>query len=367
MTTPRSVLALPLNYSHRQEGQIRALRALHDRFEEFDYLGLEKTAGGRAVCPMFVDAVAHMQPDWVWMQLQETGIITADAIRQARERSPRTVFAHWMGDARREVPPSLAAICAATDVSFVSNAGQRALYEAAGAKRVEYLQIGLDWDDVLGIPAWTPPFRVPEVVLCGNYYGGRFPGTTDRVALVRALEAARMDVGIVGSGWPSGFPVVGSCHVKQQIHVYRQAKVALSVNHFHDIELCYSDRQLIAMASGTPVVYHAVPGIDREFNHSIHGFAYTDVMVAVGYVCMLLDDPELAMRIGDAGRAEVVRHHTWFNRMLHAMVIVSSDSRAATRASRLADIRARRLRGDKPPADLAERDAAASQRLSEEE
>jgi len=328
----KTVLALPLNYDHRQEGQLRGLRSVYERVEEFDYMQVAKKYSNESACRMFVESVAHVKPDWVWMQLQETDIITGQAIEAARKRSHATVFAHWMGDARQSVSKTLAEVCAVTDVTLVSSVGQLDMYEKHGAKRAEYLQIGLDWnEDVLGEPEWKPPFEVPAVVFCGNFYGDRFPGTKDRMEAVRTLADAGIDVGVVGSGWPAGVRVVGQCAVKQQHHVYKRAKVALSVSNFNDITKYYSDRLLIALASGTSVVSRYVPGLAAEFDDGHDLLAYKTPLELLVAVKNLLDDPERAKAIGTAGRQKAVAEHTWTSRFLRLMPILEQirEARAA--------------------------------------
>jgi len=319
----RSVVAALLQYDHPQTGQAHALRALHRRYEEVDYLRVGKEKGKGEANRLFVATIGESRPDWVWMQLQDTEVITAASIEQARDASPESVFVHWTGDMRPVVSPYLASVCRATDLTLVSSVGKLDQFRQAGAGRAEYLQIGLDWEqDVLGLPDWAPPFRVPSVVFCGGYYDEQFPGTVDRRALVLALCDAGVDVGVVGPGWPSAFPVVGACDVKQQYHIYKRAKVALSVNHFNDVEQYYSDRQLIAMASGTPVVCVYVPGLEREFIYGHHCLWYRGTEEAVSHVKRLLGDAGLCRQIGVAARAEVMQHHSWFTRFAQVLAKV---------------------------------------------
>jgi hypothetical protein len=306
-------LALPLNYDHPQTGQVDALRALVPEVAVLDYLA---EPDPQRANERLLAMVRAAPPDLVWCQLQDTNVITAASLAQIQREHPGTSIVHWTGDARPNVSPYLASICQATDITYVSSVGALPMYRAAGARRAEYLQIGLDWDeDVLGIPAWEPPFRVPDVVFCGNYYGRAFPGTELRLAAVLRLRAEGLDVGVVGGGWPGNAPVVGSCGVKQQHHVYRRAKVALSVNHYQDIERYYSDRQIICMASGTATVCAYIPGLEAEFTDMVHcsWFHHLDDLVA--RVHALLDDADLRARIGAAGRERVMAEHSWTRRM----------------------------------------------------
>lgn len=317
MTIAR-VICAPLNYSHRQEGQYAAFREVFgDGLVEFDFMALDR-AGVNAGKEL-VKLAADVKPDWIWLQVQGTEMVTGEHVRKIRDLVPHCVVTHWMGDARTSVPKGLAAMCRATHATLISSTGQRPLYKTAGAKRVEYVQIGLDWDqDVLGLPAWEPPFTVPDVVFCGGYYGGSFPkGSEQRLAAIRSLMKADIPVGVVGTGWPSDIPVVGQCHVKQQIHVYKRAKVALSINHFNDIARYYSDRHLIAMASGTPVVARYVPEMEKEFNvgPSAECLMWNDHEHLIEFTKMLLDNPGWASAMGSRARALVMRDHSWARRI----------------------------------------------------
>lgn len=312
----RRALLLTINADHPQTGMLRAFReVLGDaNVAEYDYLAERRRGvGADEVNRRFVALAKGFSPDWVWLQLQETGVISPGAISEVRRALPGCVVSHWMGDCRVSVGPYLRGICAATDLTLVSNVGQLPMYRAAGAREARYLQIGLDWDeDVLGLPPWEPRFRVPDVVFCGGHYGGAFPGTADRVAALRALLDAGIDAGVVSqTQWPRDIPVVGSCHVKQQHHVWKRAAVALNVNHFNDIELYYSDRQIIAMASGTPLVCVYVPGLEREFANGRHCFWYRSPGELVGRVRALLADPGARREIGARGRSLVLARHTW--------------------------------------------------------
>lgn len=318
----RRVLLATINHDHPQRGMFQAFWSVFGPLvSDFDYLEMSRSGmKNEEINSRFIQEVLRFVPDWIWLQVQDSGILRADTILEVRRLLPRCVVTHWTGDARPQVSPYLSSISKATHLSFVSSIGHLSLFRQAGAQEAKYLQIGLDWDeDVQGNPEWSPPFRVPDVVFCGSYYGNAFPGTGDRELAIRTLIEAGVDIGIVGDHWPSRFPVVGRCHVKQQHHVWKKAKVALNVNHFNEIELYYSDRQLIAMASGTPLVCRHVPGIEREFVNLEHCIWYRSPEELVEAVRRLLSDEGLRRKMGMAGRTEVIRKHTWFSRILEVV------------------------------------------------
>lgn len=316
----RRVFMSTINYSHPQTGMIHAFQGIFGRenVHHYDYLQRLRETNWQLelVQGEFLNQAIAFTPDWAWLQLQTTDIIKAGSIQKLREALPKCVVSHWMGDIRSTIDGYLTSICKATHMTLTSSKGYLPMYLQAGAPEAHYLQIGLDWDNVCWQPEWTPPFRVPEAVFIGNCYTPPFPGWQERENAVRALHAAGIDVGVVGDGWGGkGFPVVGRCHVKEQIHVWKRAKVCISVNHFPDVAGYYSDRHLTALLSGTPVVCRYIPALEEEFQNGKHLLWYRTEEELVGHVRTLLADEPLRCRLGAAGRAEVISNHTWFSRV----------------------------------------------------
>jgi hypothetical protein len=322
----RTVLLATINHDHPQAGIEHAFKGIFgsSNVEVFDYCELQRQGiPNPAINRMFLDLALLRKPDLVFMQLQETNIISAQTLLEMKSRMPYVTTVHWTGDMRRTITEYLSSICKATDLTLASSVGQLGAFREAGARRAEYMQIGVDFqEDLMGDPLWEPPFRVPDVVLCGNHYGTTFPGTPEREAVVRELMHEGIDVGVVGSGWPPNWPVAGNCGVKQQHHIWRRAKVALNVNHFNQIERYYSDRQLISMASGIPLVCWKVPALELEFKQFEHCIMADNPDEFVSHVKSLLADPVKAAALGKAGRAEIFRNHTWFSRILNLIPTV---------------------------------------------
>lgn len=313
--TVRRVFLSSINHDHPQKGLIDAFSKVfgQENVRHFDFL--EEKRKGKSLHEVnrgFVRSAVEWNPDWIFTQFQESNVIQAAAIQEVKKLLRKCPFTTWMGDCRTSVSSYLTSVIKEVDLTMISSVGQIGMFLQAGARDVRYLQIGLDWDeDVMGLPSWTPPFDVPEVVFCGSYYADLYPGTIDRVNGIRALQSAGIPIGIVGSGWPLGFPVVGSCNVKQQHHIWKRCRVAVGINNFNDIQNYYSDRQIISMASGKPLVCHYIPGLENEFENGKHCLWYHDESELVRQVQTLLEDEGLAARIGAAGRDEVLRHHTW--------------------------------------------------------
>ena len=318
----RRVMMATINYDHQQRGMLQAFRGVFGEANvfDFDYVKLCDKIGKDQTNAQFVKAAVDFNPDWIWTQLQMTQIIKPETLLEVRAKLPKCVISHWMGDCRASIDPYLAEVCRATHLTLLSNTGQLQSYRDVGAPIAKYLQIGVDWEeDVMGDASWSSSFRVPEVVLLGNHYGASYPGTRQREQAIADLIAAGVDAGVVGSGWPSWARPVGSCHVKQQYHVWTRAKVGLCVNNFNDVELHYSDRQLIAMASGTPIVCYRVPGLESEFINGVHCLMYRTTEELVAAVKSLLVNEWFRKQVGAAGRAEIMRSHTWWSRIFQVL------------------------------------------------
>lgn len=318
----KRVLVVPLNYSHHQSGQIGAFETIFGRENVREYCFWSRHRDGlspEAISHELYSEAVQFKPDWIWMQLQDSRVILPRVIENIRRALPDTLITHWMGDVREVVSDYLSELCKATHATLISSVGQIDLYRAAGAKQAAYVQIGLDPEDVWPDHRWTVPeyMTVPDVVFCGGYYGQAFPaGSRQRLAAIRALQDAFGDqFGVFGSGWPDDVRVIGLSHVKQQAHIYRRARCVISINHFNEIERYYSDRFLIALASGRPVVARRVPGIELEFENNAECYFWLTNEELVEHVRFVLENPSHAEHVGRNGRRTAIANHTWEARL----------------------------------------------------
>lgn len=320
----RRVFLSTLHADHIQLGMIKAFEGVFGP-QAFHYDYLERTRETKRDLDLvnreFVENAIRWNPHWMWLQLQNTEVIRPESIEEVKSRLPTCVVTHWSGDVRDKVSGYFAGICRSAHLTLLANTGFLKMHEEAGARETMYVAHGVDWqEDILGIPDWEPPFKVPDVVYCGNHYGSSIMGTPVRESAVRALRDAGIDVGIVGNGWgPTELPILGTCHVKQQVHVYRRAKVALSVNHFPDLAGYHGDRTITAMASGTAVVQRHFPEIEKEFLDDEHLVVFHDEGELVSKVKGLLTDEPRRRRLGSSGRREVLKHHTWYSRIFQVL------------------------------------------------
>lgn len=319
------LLYLPLNVpGDEQVGTENGFRINlgDEKIKVFDYLAYLR-GGGKELDKAFREAVASWSPDWIHMQIQSETSIQPDLLRSLKKENPRTVFSHWMGDWRATVPPLLAEICKVCDVSFISNEGQIPMYKSVGAPRVEYWQNAVTHHiDVQPLSIKDLPFKVPEVVFCGNYYGGAFPGSAQRLEVVRALLKADINFGVVGGGWPADIRPLGSTGPRMQRHIYDKCLVSVGVDNMNECDRFYSERQLAAMAAGKAHVCWGSPGKEKDFQDGEHCVFFKTPEEAVEKVKSLLADAETREKIGRQGQELIIAKHLWPERVAEIIPMI---------------------------------------------
>jgi hypothetical protein len=73
----------------------------------------------------------------------------------------------------------------------------------------------------------------------------------------------------------------------------------------------FSDRQLITMASGTPVVCKYIPGLERYFENKKDVAWFNSIDECVGLVSYYLQHPEEAAAMGKSGAKKAIEQHSY--------------------------------------------------------
>src|SRR5690348_13072894 len=95
------VLMSTINYDHPQRGMAQAFGSLFPEVRDFDFMAFQRS--GRTVSEInasFVEFAIDFAPEWIWLQVQETDILSADTLLEVKRRLPECVISHWMGDCR---------------------------------------------------------------------------------------------------------------------------------------------------------------------------------------------------------------------------------------------------------------------------
>ena len=179
--------------------------------------------------------------------------------------------------------------------------------------------------DMLGLPVWylpeacNPRWHRPfteaaterVVVVVGNSY-------PSRTMLLRRLHEAGIPLRIYGSApprWartllPAGLYAGHPVFRKEKARVFRGAAAVL--NNLHPAEMDGTNQRLFeATASGGAVLCERRPALADLYDTDTEVLGFSDFDELVDRASMLLDNPGLTSKIGDAGSARAHAEHTY--------------------------------------------------------
>lgn len=320
------VLYLPLNYYDIvvQSGVYDAFREAGCELEVFDFYNnyLNSRKKSRKVREDLIAKAKSFKPDLIHMQIQHTNVIDAGTVGVLKKMNPKCIISNWTGDVRGYVPKTYYNVAQQSDFNFISSTGQLELFRKKLNKPVHYLQIGynpklyypnfenqnFDWDC-----CFIAHFNAKE----------KYPGTQERT---RTCELLRNKFGnkflLHGDGWPKKMGSKGSIDQKTLIGAYHKSKVLISVSHFNDISHYFSDRLLMCMASGRPVVQYHFPKYESYFTNNSDLVIANSPQEIVQKTQWLVNNPDMADFIGRSGAAKVFSEHTYLSRINELLSIV---------------------------------------------
>jgi glycosyltransferase involved in cell wall biosynthesis len=313
------VLYLPLNTPEgTQSGMCDAWNNVGVELHIFDfYMKFLAHRDSSSVRREFIQVVQAVQPDLVHMQLQFTGVIDYETLRQAKLSCPKTIFVNWSGDLRKNVPTEFVSLSSAIDYSLVSNVGQIELYRAAGCHNCRYWQIGYD-------PKICFPQELPltyDVTFTGNMYQfDTFPDVRLRLEAAKAIKnkyGAR--AGVFGNGYPSSMGRIHGIKGAEVNNAYCASHTVLSISNFNDVSYYFSDRLLACLASGRPTICYRFPGVESYFTHNSDLIVVNSIAEIISAVDFCVKNPQLAKEIGRNGYLKVKAEHTHTSRVLELL------------------------------------------------
>lgn len=312
------VLYLPLNDAESvQQATYDGFTAVGVNLEICDFHNTWlRTKSLEAVAKDFLGKVQSFQPDLIHMQLQFTGLISADTIRKARALCPNVVITNWSGDIRSSAMPDFVAVANAVDYSLISSTGQLGMYERSGCQNVRYWQIG--YDPKVIYPMNKNQFKY-DVSFIANNYGDTFPDGRIRSSAAAALQKEFGDrLGLFGSGYGGN---VHPLPPKQMNSVYNDSVCALSISNFNSVSHYFSDRLLYCVGSGRPTIAWRFPGCDSYFVEGKEIFFAQSNQEIIDIVKYCKENPDVATRVGRHGAMRVQKEHTFVSRIIELLYI----------------------------------------------
>jgi hypothetical protein len=309
------VLYLPLG---EQSGMYDAWNNVGVNLSIYDYWSDWQSNKSRdGIKNKFLTKVREFQPNLIHMQLQFTGLLDNDALRQARNAAPGVVITNWSGDCRTSVPGEFSSIAGALDHSLISSTGQLEMYRGAGCHNVKYWQIG--YDPKVSFPLNKTEFQY-DVSFTGNAYK-HFPDSSLRASAVHAVKTAfGARCGIFGSGYSGS---QGSTSHQQNNDIYNSSLCVLSISNFNNVAHYFSDRLLLCLGSGRPVISWYFPNCEDYFVDGKDIFIARSNQDIIDIVNRCKADPEMASQVGKNGHKKASQEHTYTSRVIELLNITN--------------------------------------------
>jgi hypothetical protein len=162
--------------------------------------------------------------------------------------------------------------------------------EARFGVRLREIELGLDPDDYQGWTGEAP--RLLTVIHSWKSRGWRYSQYREACEGLAALHIDHLD----RTQPPVGYEALRA--------LYRSSRIYL-----HDGERDYTIALIEALMTGMPIVSFALPGIEAYVEHGVNGFVGRTAAEIRDYCRMLLDDFELARRMGAESRRKALARH----------------------------------------------------------
>lgn len=305
------VLYLPLNSSEiTQTGMYDAFDQAGVVLKVFDFNLARLPA--QELQEELIRTAVEFKPNLIHMQLQFTNNIHPETIRKIKNNLPNTIITNWTGDVRASAQSVFVKMAKEVDISLVSSTGQVEMYKKETGRDVRYWQIG--YDPKKYFAQNNKNFTYDASFAASNHTKAGFPGHADRKKTVELLHKSfGQKFGLFGIGWTK----YRATYVPQakMNDIYNNSVACISVSNFNDLGHYFSDRLLMCMASGRPVVSFRFPGWEDYFVNN------TDIVIANSIqeipekVSYLKNNPEIAARIGMMGAEKVQAEHTYYSRV----------------------------------------------------
>jgi spore maturation protein CgeB len=310
------VLYLPLG---EQPGTYDGWRNIGVELEIYDYwTDWLQNKNIEGIKQRFLSKVATFQPDLIHMQLQFTGAISIETLREAKRMCPKAVMVNWSGDVRADPPHPFTSLASALDFTLISSSGQLELYKRAGCHNVKYWQIG--YDPKTAFPMNKTEFTY-DISFTGNNYGNMFPDGPLRASAAKALkDAFGNKFGLFGSGYPGA---TGSTSHQQSNQIYNDSLCVLSISNFNNIAHYFSDRLLLCLGSGRPTISWYFPNYEDYFVDGRDIFIARSNQDIIDIVNYCKANPEAANQVGVNGQLKVLKEHTFTSRVMELLQITN--------------------------------------------
>ena len=142
--------------------------------------------------------------------------------------------------------------------------------------------------------------------------------------LLKIKQHFGADFGLFGSGYPAQFGQIHatSGHAESN-EIYNQSQCVVSISNYNDLENYFSDRLLMSLGSGKPVISYRFPGCYSYFTHGSDILIANNVQEIIQCIDYCVANPEKAREIGVNGQRKVLSEHTYRSRVIELLAMLN--------------------------------------------
>jgi len=343
---------LSLLQGHRVEDQIgfhesgiRLMREgwLED-YQAIPFLAADRLPPENPTYELILESARKIVPDFIFFQHFHFYKIPDPTrlIAQLRRVVPQAVIFVSSGDSfgrwTRRLPESLVQASRAADLTFLSGMGYVAdILAKKGGRNISLMPHGFC---PVRFPEKTSLFPKPaadwEVVCVASNYRVRNPFSylyQRKLARIREVQKLWRRYGkrfaLFGKGW-EGFPGWrGPLPYENQGETFRSSKVVVGGHPGGGMDYYLSDREFIAMASGTPFVEYWTPRINTIFQDENHWYLYRDEAEMIQKIDRILENSAGTFNsMAKSTEAYVRAKHSNYHRLKEMLRIAQEFSAA---------------------------------------
>lgn len=316
----KNIIHMGLNYRN-QTNFVQAMSNLGNLFY-LNWKIVSKLIGKEETIKKIKKKVDQIQPDLIFMQVQNNQFLTIQDIKEFSELSPNCKIVNWTGDVREplsqwwyDVGKLKNVITCFTNWKNVRDLRQEGIDSY-------YLQIGYEkstYNKNGSVSNNTQP-----IVFMGNNYFDRFPLSVERAKMVYRLKREfGKDFGVYGTNWGE----IGKSLMENpeaEAEMYRSCKISIGINHY-DLDRYDSDRLFRAMGCGAFYLNKKHTGIFKDFQDSKHLVVWDTIDDLIEKIKYYLNHDGERQAIARLGNEFVEEKHTWENRIKTLKGILSWD------------------------------------------
>lgn len=296
----------------------------------FDYRKLARRYGQSKMNDMLLKTAIKFQPDLI--QLGKSELIYGSTIKEIKDKI-NTCVIHFYGDFLWEIQPYIVDIGKYADCTlfYYKEASLIKQYKELGIKNIGFWLVGTDPD--IFYPAKVKKTR--DIVFMGNNITTlpHNDGYQTRGELIEAILKKGHDLHIYGNNWEY-LPHLPNVNIhpfvdeEEFAKVCSRSKITMGISGVSNVHMANSWRRTFnSMASGAFHLTLYVPGMEEIFENKKHLAWFNSVPEAVELIEYYLVRDEERERIAEAGREEVLAHHTWDIRIAEMINIYQEQNK----------------------------------------